>query len=464
MTIFGIHITDLNNRIHIEKTGLKTSENSGLWLGRGLYHYLLYPNQSLDRCIISGKIFASQKPNFSGEISVVVSKINTDRLIPLQEDIVTRVLKEFRTVFDEKCNLSKISIPMNNKLFRPASYIRYEIWRQLANKELEDALQGDKIAGTICSFHKGLDEDIPDDLPPEACVYEPDIQEICFIGSPEEVREFLSNHSDTAKNGKMTNKEFQLKVVGATATIISRIQEMENRDFEALLKKHVNRDKSFSNVIPIKTVMVPENVDVKAQTHVPHKRLMNAVRTKRVQDGVQLDEVILEHDLNLILLDFKRRLRVTDQIPLDIQDVSLRIGHISDDPTFAAKDLARRFGKNNVLDNFERILKRLPIEIRKLKGLKGQAYYFPKGELTNLAVLVTGKGNLNINGKPTRIAFNRAHELGHFIFQECKINAVDEELWCDRFAGALLDDIEKSQQTTIRVSRHVPFEEIVSDR
>ena len=159
-------------------------------------------------------------------------------------------------------------------------------------------------------------------------------------------------------------------------------------------------------------------------------------------DARELNPDALLHDIDMVYRDFQRRLRTTDQLHLDLNHVAFQIGDMPKAPWEAARYLVDRYDLANAEFPMRTLLKELPIEVRTLKGLKGMAYYFKRGELTEQAVLVTRKGGAYRRGARQRIAFDRAHELGHFIFDEHGIECTDEEFWCDEFALGFLNHLE----------------------
>ncbi|MEL6781356.1 MAG: hypothetical protein AAFO51_03200, partial [Pseudomonadota bacterium] len=160
-------------------------------------------------------------------------------------------------------------------------------------------------------------------------------------------------------------------------------------------------------------------------------RLLNHAR------GKNLREDVLDRDVSRIIEDFSRRNIIVceKQMPLDLfKSRTPLLEELPVDPAGAASRLIKKFVKSSKENPFSSVVTKLPLDVRNIRHLEGQAYFFEAGDLADRAVLVVrGHGPSRSRAE----MFDRAHELGHFVHLECGIRSKDqaaEEEWCDNFA------------------------------
>jgi hypothetical protein len=452
----GVHATDAINLESIRQDGLRAGDSRDLWLGRGVYFGVCSSFDEYHHVVDYGKSFLTTKVAFSGEAAVILCNIQIEGLFFLQNKNFSDSRKEFVEKFEEKVREDGIILPQNDdkNSSRPRSYVRFEVWRYLIERIL-----GRRISSSICRFVKDPNSDAPRELPYEACVHDPATMEIIFSGTPEEARNKLYNLQDEILSIESICRKTDWEIIGATGRATKDLSQMVSIDFvnrlEGIAKNPIknsvdNNKKDY--------VEITKKIDAKKTENyfeiITEKNRMNTISSLANEVRARnLKKDLLESDLEKILDDFRRRHRsATDQLMLPIGDSlaardSLKeISDLPKGPEEAARELVRKFWDSSDRHGdgtLRKILKELPIEVRSL-DIKGTAYFFPRESLAEQAVIIWRRGSSDVRRS------DRAHELAHFIYQECFVKCDDEEDWCDRFADAFVREISERKAVNSR--------------
>lgn len=430
-----LHVTDKRNHKPISIDGLLAGGSLDNWMGRGTYWHILERIDQFYDLLNYSKRFLKSKPGYSGEIIVVIRALEKAKILFVQADAVKGAMQTFRKTLIEKCTSEEIDLPRNpanGVSKRPLSFLIYEVWKALVRRELYykyGVEANDALNWISCQYPEKSNLDLPFIPPPEICVSQDENAELAFIGSPEQAYDFLCQNKHFVSNRFENNAQLESRVVWATMNVTSRIEKMEKRDLIYKLDM-AGRQSAVRTTTP--------NF---APTEILQETLKPGNDALRIADLIRarhMTESVLLHDMQIIVSDFQRRLRTKQTPSLFDRGHLFEKGEISNSPPKAASTVIERYGMRCDGRIFESIYKSLPIEGRALSGIQGTAYYVPRGELVSNALLITKKGVLYQNAKPTELAFDRAHELGHFIYQEFSIAASDEEDWCDAFADTFV--------------------------
>jgi hypothetical protein len=457
----AVHIADQENAARIRAGRLLPGTSKGLWLGSGSYSALCQGLSHFDECVEYGKRFVVAKKTYSGQYAVVITKVDPEGMIRVQGARVRRALDRFRDNFKEQVTRSNLLLPKNTETERPASFVMFQMWRTLTNQTLSSVGRSAspmRIRSTLCRFVDNPKSDAPIEHPYELCVHDVEAAHPLYVGTAEDAKSCLREELMAIVSLDDFYIDRDLEVAGATYESADLISKMQRIDFATLVDRIANPEgTAFGEA---QKSLKAARFDSRGGMEAKRARADDLIRLpfpagpsksnrarvlERLESHVRaknLKSDVLRRDLDRIFSDFERRIRETDQLELAIEDVAARIGDLSPNPVEAAQMLISKFVKGRSENPISTILKQLPVEVRNIRDLEGQAYFFPRGEITERSVLVVRRSG----AKQTRQSmFDRAHELGHFVFDECGMSHPDEESWCDQFAGSFVRESLKSK-------------------